>query len=97
MRTKFLVVLMAAFVLAITGTAMAQDSPTADAYGGVLGNEVSNSDDGAGVDNTAPATQTVNSDELPFTGLEVGLVVLAGFGLVMLGVAMRRTTRRSEN
>jgi hypothetical protein len=102
MRTNLLVVLMAAFVLALAGTAVAQDNPTQDAYGGVLGNEVTSNDDSAAADNgaveeaesTAPAATAGSS--LPFTGFEVGLVALAGIGLVMLGVAMRRSSRRSE-
>ena len=100
MRTNLLVVLMAALMLALAGTAVAQDNPTQDAYGGVLGNEVTNDDDAtpgavedaADVESGAPAA----TGSLPFTGFEVGLVALAGIGLVMLGVAMRRTSRRSE-
>jgi len=88
------------FTLALVGTALAQDNPTEDAYGGVLGEEVSNSDDSA---ENSPAAVTEDSgsgsgpaeDSLPFTGLELGLVALAGFGLVTLGYVMRRTTRRS--
>lgn len=103
MRTNLLVALMAAFVLALAGTAVAQDNPTQDAYGGVLGNEVTNDDDStppaaadeaADVESGAPAATA--SGSLPFTGFEVGLVALAGIGLVMLGFAMRRTSRKSE-
>ena len=101
MRTKLLVVLMAGFALALAGTAIAQDNPTQDAYGGVLGNEVTANDDttqaggeaAAEVEASAPAA---TAGSLPFTGFEVGLVALAGIGLVMLGVAMRRSSRKSE-
>ncbi len=98
MRTKLLVLLAMIFTLALAGTAFAQDNATQDAYGGVLGEEVSNSDDSSG---TAPEVVAQGVDngggggsELPFTGLELGLVALAGFGLVGLGLVMRRTTRR---
>jgi len=95
MRTKLLVLLAMIFTLALAGTAFAQDNATQDAYGGVLGEEVSNSDDSGG---TAPEVVAQGVDnggsELPFTGLELGLVALAGFGLVGLGLVMRRTTRR---
>ncbi len=96
MRTKLLVLLAMIFTLALAGTAFAQDNATQDAYGGVLGEEVSNSDDSSG---TAPEVVAQGADnggggELPFTGLELGLVALAGFGLVGLGLVMRRTTRR---
>ena len=48
MRMSLLAVLAVAFVLALGGTALAQDSPTQDAYGGVLGNEVENNVTGEG-------------------------------------------------
>ncbi len=88
MRTKLFVVMAMVFTLSLAGTAMAQNA-TQDAYGGVLGNEDA-SDDG-----TVAVTQ--GADSLPFTGLEVGLIALAGFGLVTLGFAMRRSTRRADN
>ena len=105
MRTKLLLLLAMAFTLSLAGTALAQDNPTEDAYGGVLGEEVSNQDDSgspgaqeestpAETQSTPVATTTNSTDSLPFTGLELGLVALAGFGLVALGVAMRRGTRR---
>jgi hypothetical protein len=94
MRTSLLAVLAIAVVLAFGGTALAQDSPTQDAYGGVLGNEVENSAD------TQATIREVGGDSgggsLPFTGFEVGLVALAGIGLVGLGFAMRRSTRRND-
>lgn len=107
MRTKLLLFLAMVFTLAFVGTALGQDNPTEDAYGGVLGEEVSNQDESTPpsvADNTeestpataaAPVATQNSTDSLPFTGLELGLVALAGFGLVALGVAMRRGTRRS--
>jgi hypothetical protein len=95
MRTNLLVVLVATFTLALAGTAFGQDV-TQDAYGGVLGNEVGN---GGGTP-TAQAelgTQATDTGSLPFTGFEAGLVALAGFGLVALGFAMRRSTRRASD
>lgn len=99
MRTKILLLLAMAFTLSLAGTALAQDNPTEDAYGGVLGEEVSNQDDSVAVaqDESPPPVAAQETDSLPFTGLELGLVALAGFGLVALGVAMRRTTRRSSS
>lgn len=92
MRMRFLLVLVMAFTLALAGTALAQDNPTEDAYGGVLGEEVSNSGDSEA---SSPVSVSQGSDSLPFTGLELGLVALAGIGLVTLGYVMRRSTRRS--
>jgi hypothetical protein len=107
MRMRLLVVLAMVFTLALGGTALAQDqNPTQDGYGGVLGEEVSNSDEGGG--GSPPPPSGSDDDEgvivtqasegggsLPFTGLELGLVALAGFGLVTLGFVMRRSTRHS--
>jgi hypothetical protein len=96
MRVSLMAVLAVAFVLALGGTALAQTSPTDDAYGGVLGNEVSSNDSGGGA--TAPVTTTsaggADDGSLPFTGFEVAFVVLAGIGLVTLGFALRRGVRR---
>jgi hypothetical protein len=98
MRTKLLLILAMAFTLSLAGTALAQDNPTQDAYGGVLGEEVSNQADTSSPaeESTTVATQE-STGSLPFTGLELGLVALAGLGLVALGVAMRRTTRSDRS
>jgi hypothetical protein len=99
-RTNLLAILAMAFTLALAGPALAQDNPTTDAYGGVLGEEVANNDDTGGGGSTPTETVAVqqgvddNGGSLPFTGLELGLVVLAGIGLVSLGLVMRRQTRR---
>lgn len=37
------------------------------------------------------------SDELPFTGLDLGLVAVAGASLMVLGVGMRRLTRAPDS
>jgi hypothetical protein len=89
MRTSLLAVLAVAFVLALGGTALAQ-SPTQDAYGGVLGNESENNVGG----NVATQELGDNAGSLPFTGFEAGLVAFAGIGLVALGFAIRRSTPR---
>ena len=105
-RINLLAILAMVFTLALAGPALAQDNPTTDAYGGVLGEEVANNDDSGGGDvaeeSTPPTVAVVeqgadDSGSLPVTGLELGLVVLAGIGLVSLGLVMRRQTRRSEH
>ncbi|MBV9212114.1 MAG: hypothetical protein JOZ25_00520 [Actinobacteria bacterium] len=56
-------------------------SPTDDIYGGTLGNVQS-------------TTQRHDPNRgLPFTGLDVGIVVLAGAFLVGTGLAVRRASR----
>ncbi len=94
MRMSLMAVLAVAFVLALGGTALAQDSPTQDAYGGVLGNEAEGNVTGDEV--STPPNSPPPSGSLPFTGFETGLVALAGIGLVGLGFAMRRGTRRQS-
>jgi hypothetical protein len=95
MRVSLLAVLAVSFVLVLGGTALAQN-PTDDTYGGVLGNEVENS--GSSTGSVGNVTNEVGADtpggSLPFTGFEVGIVALVGIGLVSLGFAMRRGTRR---
>jgi hypothetical protein len=93
MRVSLLAVLAVSFVLALGGTALAQSNPTTDAYGGVLGNETENTGSSTGGGTT---TNVVGANEgsLPFTGFEVGLMALAGIGLVGIGFAMRRGIRR---
>jgi hypothetical protein len=91
MRMRLLAALAMTFTLALVGTAFGQANPTQDAYGGVLGEEVSGSGESGG--STVVTQSSDQGGSLPFTGLELGLVVLAGFGLVALGLAMRRTTR----
>jgi hypothetical protein len=90
---SLLAVLAIAFVLMIGGTALAAGSPTQDAYGGVLGKQVENS---------ADATQQFGSNSaesgtLPFTGFDAGIAGIVGVGLVGLGFAMRRGTRRQQD
>jgi hypothetical protein len=96
MRVSLLAVLAVSFVLVLGGTALAQTSPTDDTYGGVLGNEVENSGSSTGSVNnvTHEVGDNTGGGSLPFTGFEVGIVALAGIGLVGLGFAMRRGTRR---
>jgi hypothetical protein len=95
---SLLAVLAVAFVMAFGGVALAQNTPTDDAYPvHVLGNEVE--DHGDSTSQTPQGEQVEvgsTTGSLPFTGFEVGLVVLAGIGLVGLGFAMRRSTRRDD-
>jgi len=47
----------------------------------------------SGNDPSADAADNADGGELPFTGLDLGLVALAGASLMVLGVGMRRLTR----
>jgi hypothetical protein len=101
MRTSLLAVLAVAFVMAFGGVALAQNTPTDDAYPvHVLGNEIEDHGDSTSQkpqdEQVEVGSTTGPTGSLPFTGFEVGLVVLAGIGLVGLGFAMRRSTRRDD-
>lgn len=52
---------------------------------------------GNGNDNaTGTSSGTDPSASLPFTGLDLGLIGIAGASLLVLGVGMRRMTRANE-
>jgi ABC-type Fe3+-siderophore transport system permease subunit len=95
---KKLATLFAIFTLALAlaSPALAQ-SPTQDAYGGTLGEQVGGGGNGAPAPEQAPAETAPAAKEtgsLPFTGFEVGIIVLAGIALAGAGYTLRRTTRK---
>lgn len=111
-RRSLLAALMAtALLLASVAPAFAQSS-TQGGYsdeGGqiqeqVVGSSGSNGgspggsgggDTGTGAGNQTTTTSG-NDDTLPFTGVEVGLMLAAGLGLAGLGLGLRRVTRTSS-
>jgi hypothetical protein len=85
-------------VLALAAPAVAQQSPTQDAYGGVIAEVVTPSKPTT----PKPPQQQVQAQQqapstgsLPFTGLQVTLVLLAGAALLGGGLALRRATGSS--
>ena len=46
---------------------------------------------------TNPETGTTSSAELPFTGLDLGLLGVAGASLLLMGVGMRHMTRAHDS
>lgn len=105
MKTRFTSLFaILALTLAFAAPAMGQtESPNADAYNGVAGQEVGGGDSGdvAGVqeESTAPVAQeTVKSDStLPFTGAELGIFALVGGLLLGTGVMLRRVAGSSDH
>jgi hypothetical protein len=88
MRTTLLAILTAA-LLALPAAALAE-TPTDDVYSHAdsrdkVSSSVSSS--------SASSTTDPGSSGLAFTGLDVGLVVLAGAGILGTGLAIRRATR----
>lgn len=51
------------------------------------------SDDTSTPDTTQASPSTTSTSTLPFTGLEAGLIAVAGLGLAGTGVALRRAAR----
>ncbi|TMM14598.1 MAG: hypothetical protein E6G00_00335 [Actinobacteria bacterium] len=75
--------LIAVLLALVALPAVASATPTDDVYGGTLGQVESN-------------TQAKSDKSgLPFTGLDVGIVVLAGGFLVGTGLVIRRASRGS--
>lgn len=72
--------------LAITASASAQ-SATEDAYGGIAGTQQF-----SGGETVLAAETSSSGSSLPFTGLDVGLIALAGIALVGTGMVVRRVS-----
>jgi hypothetical protein len=105
MRTRMSIIASALVgVLALAAPAVAQQSPTQDAYGGVIAEVVTPSKPTTSkppaqqqaVQQTAPAAASPSS-ALPFTGMQVTLVLLAGAALLGGGLALRRITKTSSD
>jgi hypothetical protein len=98
-----LLMAVAAVVLAVAAPAYGQGA-VGDAYGGQGGQALPTIEEGgnAGTVETQPTatteptqvTATTSSDSaLPFTGLDLGLLVVGGLALVCVGVGLRRFAR----
>jgi hypothetical protein len=101
-----IIALALAGTLALSAPALAQtSSPTQDAYGGVIAEVVTPSEDQPAAPQqevaaetatpapTAAAQPQAEEGALPFTGLQATLVALAGIALLGTGLVLRRTTR----
>lgn len=90
---KTVAAVAAVFVLALTSpAAFAQSSQ--DAYiqeGPAIVDRTGNG--GNGGNSRSPSA---SSEELPFTGLDLGLIAVAGGSLLLVGLAMRRLTRAPD-
>lgn len=100
MLHRRLALLIAAFFAFAPATAFAA-SATQEGYEN--DDEVVQEDDGDGGtnpaadDETADATPTATgTTSLPFTGMEAGLIAVAGLGLAGTGVALRRVGREQQ-
>lgn len=102
---KRLTLIMTIIALGLTAATPAYaQTAVNDAYGGQQGEVLGTVNSGGGGGNgptseSAPAPQqvaaatTTSGSSLPFTGLDVGLLVLGGIVLVGVGVGLRRFAR----
>jgi hypothetical protein len=77
-------------LLGSAAVAMAQ-TPSQDAYGGVLGEQVGGGSGGGG-----GQVVDASGSGLPFTGADLGMIVLIGLTLVAVGAALRFATRTQQ-
>jgi glucose/arabinose dehydrogenase len=97
MRPRITIIALALVVaLATCAPALAQ-SPQQSAYGGVIAEVVTPSKpkpkQQAAAQQAPTAAAQPTQSALPFTGLQVTLVLLAGIALLGTGLVLRRTTK----
>ncbi len=103
MRIAGLTALLTTLLLALGGgAALAQGTPSERGYDeslGVIGEIQSEEPTPPNRDEDTPeppiTPPPVEEGDLPFTGLDLGIVALMGAALLGTGLALRRTTRRS--
>jgi hypothetical protein len=103
MRTRMTIIALALVAaLASAAPAVALNTPQQDAYGGVIAEVVTPSkpkpQQQVAAQQQAPvAAAQPQQSALPFTGLQVTLVLLAGAALLGTGLVLRRVTGGDES
>ena len=102
MRNAGLTALLTSLLLVIgSGTALAQGTPSSRGYDeslGVIGeiqSEEPTPPSTTEVSPTPPTPPQQQEGDLPFTGLDLGIVAAMGAVLLGTGLVLRRSTRRS--
>lgn len=92
---RIIATLMLAFALSV-GVATLASAQTVDGYTNQAGQiqTTVQGTDGSGV---AGTTTTDSGGSLPFTGLDLALLALAGGALVVVGLGMRSLTKAPES
>jgi hypothetical protein len=97
MRTIYSVITVLVLMLAFAASASAQSSVQGyEDQGGQIQAQIQGGGPSDGGGTTPVATTTDSGGSLPFTGLDVALLVGAGGLLVMAGLGMRRLTRSPD-
>lgn len=93
---RLAVMLVSGTVLATPGVALASGNSTNQQYGGnvqsVQGASASRTPDAVAASANTTQTAAAASSELPFTGLDVGVLAAGGVVLVGAGLAVRRAS-----
>ena len=84
------VAIVCATAFAFAAPAVAQ-TPSQDAYSSLVEQQQTLGSDGP---NDGPTASS--SDALPFTGLDLGLGLVVGLGLVGVGLVLRRSARLND-
>jgi hypothetical protein len=97
---RIIATLMLIMALSV-GVATVASAQTVEGYtdqAGQIQTQVQGGTDGSGGSGVAGTTQTADSGgSLPFTGLDLALLALAGGALVVLGLGMRSLTKAPES
>jgi hypothetical protein len=93
MRIIATVLLTLALAVAMSSLASAQTLQGYAGPEGTIQSQIEGTGDGSGT----AATTTDTGGSLPFTGLDLALLAMAGGVLVVVGVGMRRLTRAPES
>ena len=99
MKTKTTIAVLAALLLTLALASVAFAQSSQDGYiqeGPSVVDQTSGNGDNPPVDN-GNGDDNASGGELPFTGLDLGLVAVAGASLMLLGVGMRRLTRAPDS
>jgi hypothetical protein len=95
-RISALAGVIAVLVLAVPGIAAAASSSTCQGYGAQTCNSVGNNNVSSGTAANGSASTTSSAGTLPFTGLDVALLVAGGGTLLAGGFLIRRLSRRLD-
>jgi hypothetical protein len=93
-RISALVGVLGVLVLAMPSVALAGSSSTCQGYAHQTCGSVGNGTVSSGTASTTPATNATSAGTLPFTGLDVVLLVAGGGTLLGAGFVVRRLSRR---